>query len=240
MILGIESSTRTTSVALYGESGLLAEYTYGFQRTHSEQLLPAIQTLLQDAGVEGRELQGVAVSVGPGSFTGVRVAVCTAKGIASAWRVPVIPVSSLAGLAHRFSGAKGRICALLDARKGEVYAGLFLAKNGVIHSVAPERVLAPGTLCEEICDETLFVGEGALRYQDLILERLPSLAVIARGTVLHYLSAASIAEIGYRLLSEGRTLDPAALIPNYIRRSEAEIQWKNKPGRTFSTRNKAW
>jgi len=224
-ILGIQASTPVSSVALFGPEGLIAEYSLAPRRTHSERLLPAIEAVLRDTNLSGGDLSGVAISVGPGSFTGLRVAVSTAKGLARGWDKPVIPVSSLEGLAHRFPAVQCPLYALLDARKGEVYAAGFRFRNGLLQAETPERAIAPEELCREVREETLFVGEGALRYRTLFEELLSSNAVFVEGG-LNQLSAASIAEIGYAALQAGRTLTPAELVPRYLRRSEAELKWK--------------
>ncbi len=227
LILGIEASTPVSSVALLGAEGLVAEYSLARRRTHSERLLPAIETILHDMSLSGEDLAGIAISVGPGSFTGVRVAVSTAKGLARAWDKPLIPVSSLEGLAHRFPGVERPLYALLDARKGEVYAARFRNHNGLLLTETPERAIRPEDLCREVTEETLFVGEGASRYRTLLEEKLSAKAVFAEGS-LNHLSAASVAEIGYAEYRKGRTLGPSILVPNYIRRSEAEMNWKKK------------
>jgi tRNA threonylcarbamoyladenosine biosynthesis protein TsaB len=227
LILAIEASTPVSSVALLGEEGLVAEYTLSLQSTQSERLLPAIDTILKDTERTGEDVSAVAVSVGPGSFTGVRVAVSTAKGIARAWEKPVIAVSSLLGLANRFPEVSLPIFALLDARKNEVYAASFHNEQGILKVDTPERAIRPEVLCREIRKPALFVGEGALRYRSLLRECLPSYAVFTEGS-LNNPSAASIAEIGLSKFRRGRVLSPEAVVPNYIRRSEAEIYWKEK------------
>ncbi len=233
LILGIEASTQVSSVALCSEEGLRSEYTLCRKVTHSEQLLPLIHRVLDDAEVTLGEIRAIAVSVGPGSFTGLRVAVCTAKGLAHATNKPVIPVSSLLGLAQRFVGTQLPICALLDARKGEVYAGFFRSLEGEVHGISAEQAIPPEKLCEEIREPTLFVGEGALKYKSLLKERIPSYTVVIPGS-LNLLSAASIGEVGLRKVNTGQTIDPAELVPNYIRRSEAEMKWKNDSRENYS------
>jgi tRNA threonylcarbamoyladenosine biosynthesis protein TsaB len=228
MILGIEASTEVSSVALCGEEGLRSEYTLCRKVTHSEQLLPVVHRVLDDAEVTWEGIRAVAVSVGPGSFTGLRVAVSTAKGLAYAAKKPVVPVSSLLGLAHRFAATQLPICVLLDARKGEVYTALFRSREGVVHRISPERAVSPEKLCEEIRETTLFVGEGALKYRSLLEERIPSYTVIVPGSI-NLLSAASIGEIGLQKVNAGQIIDPAELVPNYIRRSEAEMNLKSEP-----------
>jgi len=226
IILSIEASTEVSSVAVLGRSGLISEYSLCCKVTHSERLLPAIQRILADTDVTMKQVDAVAVSVGPGSFTSIRVSVSTAKGLAYPGNKPVIPVSSLAGLANRFGGVKLPICTLLDARKGEVYAAVFRSIDGEMSLISPERVIAPARLYDLIKEPTLFVGEGAVRYKPLLKESLPSLAVFVPGS-LNLLSAASVGEIALHKLKAGQTVEHGALVPNYIRRSEAEILYGN-------------
>ncbi|MDX1763690.1 MAG: tRNA (adenosine(37)-N6)-threonylcarbamoyltransferase complex dimerization subunit type 1 TsaB [bacterium] len=228
VILGIEGSTQATSVALWDGEGLFAEYTLALGLTQGEQLLPAIDRLLQAARTTAVRLSAIAVAVGPGSFTGVRIAVTTAKGLARAVHIPVVAVSSLAGLAQRFLFFPYPICPLIDARKDEVYAALFRNKSGRIERMMEDRVLRPQKLVELIKEPCLFVGNGALRYQPYIESRIPKYANFASGS-LNIMSAASIAEIGVGKWKAGRCLDPSELVPNYVRRSEAEIRRQGPP-----------
>lgn len=223
LILSLEASTEVSSVALFSANGLVAEYTLSIKAGHSERLLPAVHRILADTHLCIEDVEAVAVSVGPGSFTGVRIAVCTAKGVAAVGNKPLVAVSSLLGLARRFAGAGTPICSLLDARKGEVYAGTFQPVKGTVHPVSREKVVSPEKLAEEIREPTLLVGEGAVKYRSLFEERLPSHARFVPG-VLNSLSAASVAEVGFESLVSGRTIGADALVPNYIRRSEAEIK----------------
>jgi tRNA threonylcarbamoyladenosine biosynthesis protein TsaB len=225
VILAIEASTRVSSVAVYGEQGLVAEYTLCLKETHSGRLLPSVHRIFKDSGMTLDDMDGVAVSIGPGSFTGIRVAVSTAKGLACPANKPVIPVSSLLGLAQRFATSHRLVCPLFDARKGEVYSALFRFKEGDAQVVSQETVVSPEKVCEQILEPTLFVGEGALIYKPFFQKHIPSLANFITGPLNHP-SAATVGELGFQKLKNGQTVSPDALIPNYIRRSEAEINWE--------------
>ncbi len=227
LILAIEASTQITSVALVGATGLLAESTRGGRSTHSERLLPLVGTVLDDANVHGRDVQAVAVSIGPGSFTGVRVAVSTGKGLARAWGKPTLAVSTLAAIAQRFVASPLPVCVVLDARKAEVYAAMFTVTNKGFETILPEQAISPERLCRMIEQPTLLVGEGAVKYRSLFREQLAGRAVFVPGP-LNSPAASLVAELGLQKLRAGETVPPGDLVPNYIRRSEAEIKWKGK------------
>jgi len=227
VILSIEASTEVSSVALMGESGLISEYSLCSKVKHSRKLLPAIQRILSDQDFSMKQVDAVAVSVGPGSFTGVRVSVSTAKGLAFADNKPLIPVSSLLGLAYGFGGVGLPICAMLDARKKEVYAGLFRSINGEMNLISPEVVIAPARFCECIKEPTLFVGEGAVKYQSIIKEHLRSFASFVPPSS-NLLSAAAVGEVAVQKYKLGQTVSHESLVPNYIRRPEAEIFYRNR------------
>lgn len=125
MLLAIETSSLVSSVALLHEDTLRAELTIQARLTHSEQLMPHIADMLDKAAVKKSQIDGVAVAVGPGSFTGLRIGLATAKGLSFAWNVPIVGVTTPVSLAWNFVGVSERICTLIDAQKGNVYAGVY-------------------------------------------------------------------------------------------------------------------
>lgn len=128
-ILGIDSSGMTASVALVADDGLMAEFTINNKRTHSETLLPMIDKLMNMAEVQPSELTAIAIAAGPGSFTGLRIGAATAKGLALALDVPIVPVPTLEGLAYNLAGEKRLVVSVMDARRNEVYAGAYDVEN---------------------------------------------------------------------------------------------------------------
>ncbi|HKJ88193.1 MAG TPA: tRNA (adenosine(37)-N6)-threonylcarbamoyltransferase complex dimerization subunit type 1 TsaB, partial [Gammaproteobacteria bacterium] len=187
-----------------------------------------LRQLCADTGVTLADLDGIGVAVGPGSFTGVRVGVATAKGLAFASGKPLLPVSSLQALAGQVPGRGEPVCALLDARKQQVYAGMFQWQEGQPAALEPERVVDPETLLDEIGEETFFIGDGAVVYRTLITRRLGGRARFAPWPC-HPLRASSLGPLALAALEAGDVCSPAALAPVYIRPSEAEILFARRP-----------
>ena len=221
-LLLINTATPAGSVALTAGEEVVAELLLNLAGPHSDHLLPGIEALLRQTGWQLADLAAVAVVAGPGSFTGLRVGVATAKGLAFAAAKPLVGISSLQTLACQVPGTLLPVCSLLDARKQEVYAGLYQWRDGVPQPLAPERVIDPELLLDQLSGETLFVGEGCKVYRTLIVRRL--------GTRAHFapwpcnpLRASSAAPLALAALASGETASAAALQAVYIRRSEAEI-----------------
>lgn len=146
-ILGIDSSGMTASVALVTDAGLVSEYTVNNKRTHSETLLPMIDEMLRLAGTEPEELTAIAIASGPGSFTGLRIGAATAKGLALALDIPIIPVPTLEGQAYNLAGDKRLVVSVMDARRNEVYAGAYRVhgETGELKNTAEAGVSETGT-----------------------------------------------------------------------------------------------
>ncbi|GAH58578.1 unnamed protein product, partial [marine sediment metagenome] len=201
-ILGIETSTMTGSVALIDEERLIAEYTLNLRETHTSRLMPTIDRVLKDASFTIKDLDGIAVSSGPGSFTGLRIGIATAKGLAQGLDIPVVGIPTLDGLAFQLFNCKDLVSPILDARKGEVYYALY--KNG--KRLTKYMACEPGKLLKKIGLRVkgqglrvIFLGDGVEVYGDLIKRRLGRKAVFAPKT-RRLPSAASIAELGLKRL----------------------------------------
>lgn len=222
LVLGIETATTQGSVALLGADGLVSEYTLNVEITHSERLLPALDRVLQDAGVGLERLEGIAVSIGPGSFTGLRIGLSTVKGLAYATGIPVVGVPTLEAMAWTLPAARWQVCPVLDARKQEVYAALFQHEREGLRRLAEDQAVSPEALCGLIRKPTLFVGDGVAayreRFQRLLGEHFLLPPAANRGS-----RAACVAELGRGRLLAGERGEAASLAPTYIRPSEAEI-----------------
>ncbi len=223
LVLGIETSTTQGGVALVGEAGLVSEYTLNVEVTYSERVLPAIERMLEDAGIALSALGGLAVSIGPGSFTGLRIGLSTVKGLAFATGLPVAAVPTLEAMAWVLPEAHLPICPVLDARKQEVYAALFQHGPEGLVRLMEDIALAPEALADRIRKPTLFLGDGLHTYGDLLRGllgerfRLPPLS--QRGP-----RAACVAELGRQRLLRGERESIADLVPRYLRASEAELR----------------
>jgi tRNA threonylcarbamoyladenosine biosynthesis protein TsaB len=223
LVLGVETSTMQGGVALLGENGLVSEYTLNLEATHSERLLPAIDHMLRDVGVGLDALGGIAVSIGPGSFTGLRIGVSTVKGLVYATGLPAVGIPTLEALAWSVPYAREQICPILDARKQEVYAALFRYERGALLRVMEDAALAPEALCGKIRKPTLFLGDGLGTYGELFRRILGEKMLIpplaSRGA-----RPACVAELGRQRLLRGERDATESLVPRYLRPSEAELR----------------
>ena len=223
LVLGVETSTMQGGVALVGDRGLVSEYILNVEATHSERLLPTIDRMLRDAGVGPEDLGGIAVSIGPGSFTGLRISLSTVKGLAHATGLPVVSVPTLEALAWALPAARWQVCPVLDARKQEVYAALFQHEPGGLHRLMEDAALDPEDLCGRIRKPTLFLGDGVDVYVEvfrrLLGDRLLLPPLAHRGA-----RPACVAELGRGRLLRGEHDVVESLVPRYLRPSEAELR----------------
>ena len=228
-LLFVDTCGAMAGVALGDGDRIVAETNLLLDRRLSARLIAVIGTLLDEAGIALTELDGIGVSRGPGSFTGVRIGMATVKGMALAAGLPVAAVSSLALLAAGVPYARHQVCALMDARKKEVYAGIFRCDPLPV-AIRPEAVIPPGRLLDEIREPTLFIGDGALAYRELIASRCGNLALFAPSSSSFPRGACGVALCREAFL-RGEGVAPERLEPVYIRPSEAEVA--KKQGSTF-------
>ena len=226
----MDTSTRTGSVAVLAGEDVLAESSRKVPGTHSEYLIPEIDRMMKENGLGLGDLDAVAVGLGPGSFTGTRIGLSTAKGLALGTGLPVVGVSSLDAIARSVALAGFQTCPMLSAGKGEVYAALYgSAAEGGLKKRTGDLVLTPFALVEMIEEPTIFVGGGALLHRGFLSDRLGGLALFASSD-LRLPRAAVIARLAAERLREGETDDPGGLAPNYVRKCEAETQWAKRHG----------
>lgn len=227
-VLGIDAATDMCGVALMEDGHLLCEYRLKTGFLHAEHLLVLVDRVLKDLKLELADLDGLALTIGPGSFTGLRVAVSTVKGLLAGSDKPVAAVSTLEALAWNHPMASNPICTLLDAKKQEVYAALFdFEESGELKRLMDDQIVSPAALLERLSGKIIFIGEGAHRYRDLIIERLGRRARFVPPS--QQVSKASIvAQIGLERLRQGRRVDIRNLIPNYLRRSDAEVNLEKR------------
>ena len=228
-ILSIESASLVASAALTEDDILLAECTSNFKKTHSETLLPMIDQVLKMTDTEPASLDAVAVSEGPGSFTGLRIGASTAKGLAYALNIPIIGVSETDALAYGMYGSACILCPILDARRDQVYTGLYEFSDGefIIHQAAAalsltEQLKNAELLSEKTGKEIMFLGDGLKTYENRIRE-LCTKRVLFAPSSLRYQRASNIGALGLELYKKGRTVSAEEFLPVYLRKSQAEI-----------------
>ena len=225
-VLALETATLAGSVAITDDAeGLIGEVKVNVGIAHSERLMPSIEWLLKASGISIKEIDAFGVSIGPGSFTGLRIGLSAAKGFAFAADRPIVPVRTIDAFARTMPFCRHMICPMLDARKNEVYAGLYRWEDNLCKEILPQTAIDPAELLKKINEPVVFMGEGSKIYKDIIAEVIETNAVFAPLSKMSP-SASTVAEIAIEKIRQGVTTDPVSLTPLYIRKSEAEIRWK--------------
>ncbi|MEW6219327.1 MAG: tRNA (adenosine(37)-N6)-threonylcarbamoyltransferase complex dimerization subunit type 1 TsaB [Thermodesulfobacteriota bacterium] len=229
LILALETAGVYGSVAVVDADRCLAEETWASGRTHSQGLLAAVDRLLRELDLGAADLAAVAVSQGPGSFTGLRIGLATAKGLAMAAGIPVLGVPTLDALAWQTTPTSLLVCPLLDARKGEVFTARYRWQpdSAQLRRVSDYQALPPEALAASLAEPVLLLGDGLVAYRQLLATALGDLAtMVPLATV--FPRASVVGWLGQRQLAAGETLDPAAG-PLYVRPSEAEVNLGRSP-----------
>jgi len=225
-ILAVDTATTSCSVAIIEKAGLLAEFTLIREETHSKHLMDMINTTLRISGRNISDIDGFAVTKGPGSFTGLRIGISTVKGLAAASGRPIVGVSSLEALAFQVSFSPILICPLLDARRGEVYYSRYRFINGQLKRQIKERVIHPDHAVDDLDEPCLFVGNGALLHKAILMEKLGKLASFA-PVIQNTIRASTVAYLSMVKFESDDTNDIGEFQPSYIRKSDAELHLKN-------------
>ena len=225
LILGITTSTMQVGSAIGGHEGVLASIHTSRAKRHAESLVPSIDFLCRQARIDLHEVSCVAVDVGPGLFTGLRVGVAAAKAMAHALRVPMIGVPSLDLAAFPVRFSPRLVVVALDARRGEVFTASYRQVPGGIQRLADGIVCSPDDLAGDLVatgEDVLLVGDGALRYRELF-EDLGSVEIGDQG--LAYPSAASLVQLAHARALREEWVQPSELEPYYLRKPDAEVNW---------------
>ncbi|HIE43280.1 MAG TPA: tRNA (adenosine(37)-N6)-threonylcarbamoyltransferase complex dimerization subunit type 1 TsaB [Candidatus Omnitrophica bacterium] len=192
-ILGIQTSTSINSIALVDGEEILGEYSFNSSSDLSKELMVSIDLLLNRSHLHRRELSGIAVATGPGSFTGVRIGLSVSKGLSLGLDIPVVGISTLEGLCYNFSHTPYMICPMLISRKEEVYTALYrYSPTRTLRKVEGHRACSLRVWLKKIGEPVVFVGEGAVKYRNVIRRRLEKLALFAPPS-LNHLRASDIA-----------------------------------------------
>ncbi|MBO4898134.1 MAG: tRNA (adenosine(37)-N6)-threonylcarbamoyltransferase complex dimerization subunit type 1 TsaB [Clostridia bacterium] len=222
-ILGLECSAAAAGAAIVSDGKLLSEAYLNIGLTHSETLMPLIDTVLNFAKLDISDIDLFAVSNGPGSFTGLRIGVGTIKGLAMGQNKPVCGVSSLKALCYNVKNAEGLIAPIMDARRGEVYNGLYKWDGDTLCEIEPMRAIPVDKLAIECFEGATFVGDGAAVHKARLRELLGDKAKFAQDAFI-YQRASSVAMAA---INE-KEVNAEELLPVYIRKPQAERELENK------------
>ena len=226
-VLGIDTSSDVASVALVDDDKLIAEYTLNFKKTHSERLMPMMEEMLRSCDCQIGDVDAFAVAIGPGSFTGLRIGIATAKGLAHACDKPVVPVGTLAGMAYNLPMCEHLIVPIMDARRGQVYTATYIWDEEGFREIEEPRAVSLDE-CLEDCGnfiDVVFVGDGVPVHKETIIAKLGEKAHFApAGNNLQ--RGASIASLGLANLAEGKKCHE--ITPVYLRKSQAEREYEEK------------
>ena len=227
-VLAADTSTSFNTVALCRDQALLAESTVDAGRKHSERLLETVDWVLSEAAFNLSQLDLLAIAVGPGSFTGLRVGLATWKGLALAARRPLIGVSTLDALVRLAPRDQGQVCPLLDAKMNEVFGAIYSYEDRRATKTFPDTVCSVDTILDELEGDPLFLGDGASKYRDHILERLPDAIFAEPGCDMP--RAWAVAHEAIAAHHAGAPGNAAEVIPVYLRKSQPEqLRERRKP-----------
>lgn len=231
-ILAIDASGLVASAALLSDGILMAEYTVDYKKTHSQTLLPMIDEILRMTEQELGEMDAVAVAKGPGSFTGLRIGAATAKGLALAIKKPVIGVPTVDALAYNLFGTDRLVCPLMDARRGQVYTGLYTFDGGKFVVLQKQEVSEIGRVLEELNrrgGSVIFLGDGVAVHNKTIQENM-EIPYSFAPSHLSRQRAGAVAALAAIYYEEGKFQSAAEYAPVYLRLSQAERERAERLG----------
>lgn len=228
LILGISTSTAQVGCAIGGHEGILGAIASTRGRRHAETLAPAVDFLCRQTRVDLSDIGAIAVDLGPGMFTGLRVGIAAAKALAHARRLPMIGVTSLDLLAFPLRHSNRRIVCAIDAGRGELFHASYRQSPGGVQRLTPPEVATPDDLASELLatnEELLLVGDGALRYRDE-LDVGTRMELADPG--MAYPQATSLVQLAHARALREEFVSPAELTPLYLRKPDAEINWQTR------------
>jgi tRNA threonylcarbamoyladenosine biosynthesis protein TsaB len=229
-ILAVETSSLTAGVAVMEDSTLLGEYSINHKKTHSTMLMPMIKELMDKLELLPADIDVYAASVGPGSFTGLRIGITTVKSIAYAAGKPVVSVPTLDALAYNVPMVHSLVCPIMDARNNQVYTCLYSREGSVQVKVMNYAGIPVGELMEIIKgrnSSVVFVGDGVEKYREFIKEQLGDRCEFAPGSLLLH-KASSVAGLGLLKARKGELENPFDMAPFYLRKPQAERELEKR------------
>lgn len=222
IVLGIETSSTCGSVAVVQDRKVLGELFFNTGRKHSTKIVPSITNLLSTVGLDKADLEGLAVTSGPGSYTSLRIGISIAKGLAYSLDIPLIGISTLQCVAFNSIISPHLICSLIDARKGELYSALFRYNTGELERISEDQIVSIDYLCQAIDEKTVLIGDGLYLYKSTFVDRINGLVLFAPEH-LCYGRASSCAILGIDNFKKAKRDEVNTLVPKYIRQADAEL-----------------
>ena len=229
-ILALDSSGLVATVAIVEEEQTIAEYTVNYKKTHSQTLLPMLDEIVKMTEMDLNTIDAIAISGGPGSFTGLRIGSATAKGLGLALNKPLIHVPTLESLAYNLWGVDSLICPIMDARRNQVYTGIYRLDKEEFQVVKDQTAMDIVELAEQLNalgEKVTFLGDGVPVYRSMLEERFSVPYAFAPAN-MNRQRAASVGVLGLRHLREGKTETAAEHQPDYLRVSQAERERAEK------------
>lgn len=229
-ILAIDSSSLVASVAIAEEEKIIAEYTVNHKKTHSQTLLPMIDEISEMIELDKESISAIAITGGPGSFTGLRIGSATAKGLGLALNIPIINVPTMDAMAYNLYGVDGIVCPIMDARREQVYTGIYSFEDGRFSVVMEQQPMALVDLIEKLnsCDKKVtFTGDGIDAYRNIIEEKI-QVPYMYAPLHLRIPRASALASLAFVYANEGRYESAAKHVPEYLRMSQAERERKER------------
>ena len=222
IVLGIETSSTCGSVAVVEDRKVLGELFFNTGRKHSTKIVPSITNLLSTVGLDKADLEGLAVTSGPGSYTSLRIGISIAKGLAYSLDIPLIGISTLQCVAFNSIISPHLICSLIDARKGELYSALFRYNTDELERISEDQIVSIDYLCQAIDEKTVLIGDGLYLYKSTFVDRINGLVLFAPEH-LCYGRASSCAILGIDNFKKAKRDEVNTLVPKYIRQADAEL-----------------
>lgn len=228
-ILSLDSATECATAAILDDDKLLGETIINYKKQHSVIMMPMIDGLLKNCGLSISDIDGFAVSSGPGSFTGLRIGMSTIKGLVQGTEKPFVAINSLDGLANNLFNTEGIICPIIDALRGNVYTNFYRFENNKLVSLDEPRLLSMEDViskCKDFDEKVTFIGDGTLKFKEIILSSLPN-AQIAPGH-LNVSKASSIGYLGLHRLINNDSDNVLSTAPVYLRLCQAEREYEER------------
>lgn len=229
-VLAVDTSSIVASVAVLDDNKLIGEYTVNHKRTHSETLLPMIKELLNACELKTKDIDIFAASIGPGSFTGLRIGVATIKALAHSVDKPVVGIPTIDALAYNLNYCSNLIVPIMDARRDRVYTGMYKWSDNKFEVIKAQDVIEIETLLDELQDREeaiIFNGDGCDVYREIITKKLDSKAVFAPSCV-NMPKASSVAQLAFKKAQKNELQSYYDLVPEYLRKSQAEREYEKK------------